>query len=87
MELLESDGARPRQARYQAALRPDMPDTSILQQIANMSSAVIGFALRKLSQDTFAVVQETIEGAFSDGATSQSRALKASPNLERATRE
>jgi hypothetical protein len=24
MELLESDGARPRQARYQAALRPDM---------------------------------------------------------------
>jgi hypothetical protein len=24
MELLESDGPRPRQARYQAALRPDM---------------------------------------------------------------
>ena len=24
MELLESDSARPRQARYQAALRPDM---------------------------------------------------------------
>jgi hypothetical protein len=25
MELLESDSARPRQARYQAALRPDNP--------------------------------------------------------------
>ncbi len=24
MDLLESDSARPRQARYQAALRPDM---------------------------------------------------------------
>jgi hypothetical protein len=31
MELLESDGARPRQARYQAALRPDMNCLAILR--------------------------------------------------------
>jgi len=30
MELLESDGPRPRQARYQAALRPDMKCHAIL---------------------------------------------------------
>jgi hypothetical protein len=52
-----------------------------------MSSAAIGFVLRKLSQNTFAVEQESIEGAFSDSATSQSRELKASQNLEKATRE
>ena len=32
MELLESVGPRPRQARYQAALRPDMTAVFILKQ-------------------------------------------------------
>jgi hypothetical protein len=31
MELLESDSARPRQARYQAALRPDMNYVKIIK--------------------------------------------------------
>jgi hypothetical protein len=31
MELLESDSARPRQARYQAALRPDMTCAKIIE--------------------------------------------------------
>jgi hypothetical protein len=31
MELLESDSARPRQARYQAALRPDMKCAKIIE--------------------------------------------------------
>jgi len=31
MELLESVGPRPRQARYQAALRPDMKCSAILR--------------------------------------------------------
>ena len=31
MELLESDSARPRQARYQAALRPDMKYVKIIK--------------------------------------------------------
>jgi hypothetical protein len=33
MELLESVGPRPRQARYQAALRPDMPDDSFYRNL------------------------------------------------------
>jgi hypothetical protein len=36
MELLESVGPRPRQARYQAALRPDMIDFLILAYFANL---------------------------------------------------
>jgi hypothetical protein len=32
MELLESVGPRPRQARYQAALRPDMTYEVIIRQ-------------------------------------------------------
>jgi hypothetical protein len=31
MELLQSDSARPRQARYQAALRPDMKYVKIIK--------------------------------------------------------
>jgi hypothetical protein len=34
MELLESDGPRPRQARYQAALRPDMKYGKIIKHFA-----------------------------------------------------
>jgi len=33
MELLESDRARPRQARYQAALRPDMKCVLIIRHL------------------------------------------------------
>ena len=36
MELLESDSARPRQARYQAALRPDMTVALILTYFGNL---------------------------------------------------
>jgi hypothetical protein len=36
MELLESVGPRPRQARYQAALRPDMVEGFILAYFMNL---------------------------------------------------
>jgi hypothetical protein len=38
MELLESSGVRPRQARYQAALRPDMKCTTDSKALSNFSA-------------------------------------------------
>jgi len=39
MELLESGGVRPRQARYQAALRPDMKCTIHSKALSNFLPA------------------------------------------------
>jgi hypothetical protein len=36
MELLEAGGVRPRQARYQAALRPDMKCTTNSKALARL---------------------------------------------------
>ena len=47
MELLESDSARPRQARYQAALRPDMKRLSNSTVIPNITA----IAFRRYQND------------------------------------
>jgi hypothetical protein len=41
MELLESDSARPRQARYQAALRPDINCTIDSRALSNFIATPI----------------------------------------------
>jgi hypothetical protein len=46
MELLESDSARPRQARYQAALRPDMKCEKIINDFpSELSLHLTDFAV------------------------------------------
>jgi len=45
MELLESVGPRPRQARYQAALRPDMKCCRHSKALSNIAATPIGFYL------------------------------------------
>jgi hypothetical protein len=46
MELLESDSARPRQARYQAALRPDMKCRTHSKTLSKAAATPIGFLVR-----------------------------------------
>jgi hypothetical protein len=41
MELLESDGPRPRQARYQAALRPDVNCSVDLKALSDITASLI----------------------------------------------
>ena len=49
MELLESDSARPRQARYQAALRPDINYSVDLKVLLNITASLIHRVLAEKS--------------------------------------
>jgi hypothetical protein len=60
MELLESVGPRPRQARYQAALRPDMQCTLDSKALFNFTATPI----RHLSLDRAKIVTSSCTGTF-----------------------
>jgi hypothetical protein len=50
MELLESESQRPRQVRYQAALRPDITEFFILPQFMDLTSYAIRLTLMPIKQ-------------------------------------
>jgi len=70
MELLESVGPRPRQARYQAALRPDMIDfnSSLVWEI--MAKTLIEISEPSHSENRRWLYKETECASFPPGGCS-----------------
>ncbi len=60
MELLESVGPRPRQARYQAALRPDMPGFDSNVPHTFTSTPVVPVVSRTVSKVFNAISQSNL---------------------------